>query len=1595
MSEESQQLVASDGGIQTVVPQSTAVSPQIVYLDFDGAETSYNGELLTINDVVVEDSGFDSESITLIVTALNDHFGDVVVFTAELPQTDEYSTIYVGVTSAFEEYGDFLGIAETLDAGNQNHNDNAFVLLNSTASTELVTSVIAHETEHIVGELTHGSGALNAYAEENISIAYINEDYHNLLYDHIANHARLDMELYNYVTQSYYSLIFSNIIVSISWCSECASYPVKIINASSVLISGGRTVNGTNIFNGSRMFVSHGGVATSIRISNGAVADVYAGGTMVNVSVYQGGRLTVHNDAKLSGFMDLNGAVSIANGAIVDFSINLLTDSSQYLINGMEYLNSAENFTCTVKVDQQPGDYYIAHDATFSKTVTLKNTSGTIIGELSINDSIQSDDKKYSLHYLNGGSDLTLSVEANLNYPVKLYDDNNLTSAASSMANVVLKKNADNRMEVSSGGIVINTTVNAETKVEVSSGGVVSSAIINSGGTLNVNDGILKGNIRLGGQLVVIGDSAATDAKIIFDLTQRSPNDGVMVVNLDGIKDATYTISVSSDMKEGKYRLATGVGVIQDLPDKIAFTVDGTMPQGGYEGQYTFNWKSKLETEYNYQYLTHGGYTGINYNGYNYVLSVDSRELCLNVKKNAETMICYLDEDDEKLATSLIEIINTMCDSFVHQVTNNDRCIVVHADSYKNKDYYYTIIGSGTPSAYMQNELTSNKVSSIDQIINMATSSCKSENYSLFVSDHGDGINGLCNDASSSINEKIKITDFASTLTKFNLSSVCFEACLMSSVEVMTVLSKYTTLEYAIASAEVVGNSAYTLLFSDFASGMKNKEQIYFQAMQTNETVSKIQLNKINQLNEHLNQIGKLILEEVDVDDNITWKLIENIIDMSYTYGNWQITKINRFSKNSKGEDLYGSTDLGDFLRNLGIVFNENSRIKNAIDEALKDIRINDNDHVVCQLKTKGEYNQTSGLSVFIPKDNGQELQMIKQIMPANWYHFMERIVEKIDLADAKINTNSDHLNSTIQDENGNMCLGTFSGDGTVFSNLSVGNSGKDFSFAMDNAGEQTDKIILDVQEGADTVSWSLHDADGNKIREGQDSEIGLSGLNIGTYVLNIMADEPSIIDMTFSADWSSAQDYLDDLSPNDTTDTAFEIDGMSMTGLLVSSTEKDWYSWGKGRYPNIITVSSNNATGLLKVSVYDDTGNLVSILNQDSNGNYVFSTSTEGYICVESHDGEKVCYNILSEFDRSIIKNTVTLLGDSSMLNWWNVDTSGLYQIEISMDNFETVVSLDVSGDGLNLLNLPSNSYQWRIGIDELEEWLEGNDITAETYQEAQVLAAEEDGKADAFFVKPLGTWDSTFRARHMGIQGEWDGTGEKVVFGGENRFGDILTGSDDASILLLTDDANGDALFVDDIYSAFPEGLDAQARIAKINEIRAGTGNDLIDLTSQRFEYVGDGVTVKGGLGDDVVWANKGDNWLFGDAGNDRIVGAGGNDVIVGGSGDDSLHGGGGEDIFAFGGNWGNDAVEQLSDGKITLWFDEGSSANWDAANLTYSDGANSVQVSGVTAENVTLKFGEDGSEQYAKLLESGAFDEFSSERIFENKNTRGMLA
>ena len=349
-------------------------------------------------------------------------------------------------------------------------------------------------------------------------------------------------------------------------------------------------------------------------------------------------------------------------------------------------------------------------------------------------------------------------------------------------------------------------------------------------------------------------------------------------------------------------------------------------------------------------------------------------------------------------------------------------------------------------------------------------------------------------------------------------------------------------------------------------------------------------------------------------------------------------------------------------------------------------------------------------------------------------------------------------------------------------------------------------------------------------------------------------------------------------------------------------------------------------------------------------------------------------------------VNNLITITPHNSQisaysLSWAKTSDDASCIVEISLNAFQQVLQLKTSAPQIDFLNLSEKNYQWIVKFDGEKQAVSGNIASQKRDDTPQKIVAVADGNMDVFFANANGVWENGYAAQHQG-SGSWQGTRESIVLSGKNKIADVFTGSSDANVLVLTDDANGDALFIDDIYTQF--GSDA-SRLAQINEIRAGAGNDIVDLTSQQFAYIGSGATIYGGAGDDVIWANSGNNTLFGDAGNDRLVGANGNDIIIGGAGNDSMHGGGGNDTFCFGANFGNDTVEQLSGGSVTLYFETGSDANWNQDTLTYTDGANSVKVSGVT--DVTLVFGGTSPVE-------GVFLDAASEKIFEDKN-KGMIA
>ncbi|MBO4511583.1 MAG: C10 family peptidase [Victivallales bacterium] len=282
-------------------------------------------------------------------------------------------------------------------------------------------------------------------------------------------------------------------------------------------------------------------------------------------------------------------------------------------------------------------------------------------------------------------------------------------------------------------------------------------------------------------------------------------------------------------------------------------------------------------------------------------------------------------------------------------------------------------------------------------------------------------------------------------------------------------------------------------------------------------------------------------------------------------------------------------------------------------------------------------------------------------------------------------------------------------------------------------------------------------------------------------------------------------------------------------------------------------------------------------------------------------------------------------------------------------------------------------------------------------------------DGVADVFLARSSGElWSNDYLAVNKGYidlndvkSGILGDTPEKKSIADRNKICDVFTGSGDASVLLLTDDAwlgepsgaRGDALFLDDIFSASGYDTNEKARLCHIDEIYAGAGDDVIDMTSDRYVYTGSGMTIHGGDGDDVIWSNQGANILFGDAGDDRLTGSRfSNEIFIGGTGDDTLNGFSGDNVFCFGEDWGNDTVQyNASEGSGTLVFVEGlADYTWDDANRTFTCGDNSVIVNQQypTLENLTIYVGEN------RIFGTGIIDYADYSDYCENQDSSSTL-
>jgi len=183
--------------------------------------------------------------------------------------------------------------------------------------------------------------------------------------------------------------------------------------------------------------------------------------------------------------------------------------------------------------------------------------------------------------------------------------------------------------------------------------------------------------------------------------------------------------------------------------------------------------------------------------------------------------------------------------------------------------------------------------------------------------------------------------------------------------------------------------------------------------------------------------------------------------------------------------------------------------------------------------------------------------------------------------------------------------------------------------------------------------------------------------------------------------------------------------------------------------------------------------------------------------------------------------------------------------------------------------------------------------------------------------------TWDNGYAAQNVS-NGSSIGTNEKITLNGLSRFSDVIDGGADIDTLNLT--TGDDAFFIDDVYSdihsslapsltSTTQGIDSTARIVNLEVINAGSGNDIVDLTSTNF-ILANAIEINGEAGNDILWGSNGD---------DTVNGGDGNDVLFGGTGSDTLTGGIGFDAFQFTATAANDIITDfsLTDDSIQLYY------------------------------------------------------------------------
>ena len=1518
----------------------SAPAAQYVYLDFDGEElVRYgNSDLGLAFDLSVNAPAFSEEQRAAIVSELTRQYNKYnIAFTLERPDEDvAYSTLYFGLSSAFAEYGDFFGIAETHDGNNQIKNDNAFILVDESYSQGQIVSVAAHMLDHLLGLsylFVDGAPEIRQYADNQTLLSYssdwIQEDPYN-------KYCPVDPK------------------TGERCITGCAN------NAASQIIY---------------YWLEKGMLDLTLSLEDNDAYKCTTGITIDSSDAPASGHLSfAETNRLLSDFqldnIDCVAALCFAAGVIQraqysSTSTGAFWNKSLFLRAGFDPASVTDKYM-TIANWPECSDSYGGPDVRLSDDDFMVNEilQGRPVGISlqSIAHALVVDgyDSSRNMFHLNFGWGEDKNRWCTLEELIELQIDEAVCGIAPvvspdlTVGNLSFgKDNAGRDRDVTLSFTVSNegTEVSKETFAYVYSGDV------------------LLGNCGLD----YISPGYSRECACTIDAALLPVGENVLTVKVGTQKGDDSVSEESVLLEKTKWTYMMYFAADNDLDDAALYDLISI------------------------QRTDIGELIDV------YVL-VDRPEIPWDMEEGAIPTVNGIYEWDSRWT-----------DTRVGKITYDPGLtLAVDWESW--------------------GELDTGSVETLERFVNWVHAVSPAENYALIPWDHGEEFATFCYDFTTDpeLNAFLTVSD-VSKVVKENgdIPLVIFNSCMIASDIAATQMAGSTDVMVAPQSPSMSNGSTYAY-------------QSFFSTITADMTAQEIAETLVRNVRAAEDMPYPSMLTAIDVTDARLGDSLEALAQAVSAVGNPEDRNvlINAMQTAPQHRCLYQGgimwqSDLYDMILQVK-ADPAYAGTSEGFRTALADVETALDAVVLDYRSAPGDSGNGIGFAnTIIFSQNKLDLgytadkvdKMVQDYL-STWYGSNPKWAELLhELSKMYLDRNAGSVVRTaVFDEVDNSelvegkvvsvkQLGCFSGQGEIVDGVTL-DGDVFFGFTVTAADKSEGGLRVANDAGA-SVSVSLLAGDGSILATGDDG-VTFGKLEPGDYFILLDSETKCDIALSFEADWMTGADRFDyagsgsnekHANGNGTPATASKLSAGYYSGLLTSMGDSDFYQFIDTGTDQVRIAVESPGGKCLHVNSYT-LYNMPGGGSKYKEGVYTLTMSVGDRLWVEGDanlDKDQVnAYSITVipyEETPVVLSN---LNGTKDGASWEASEVDHRFLVEYSMDDFEHVLSMQTSGWKLDTLDMPEGTYQWRVKAladmpedpeeepGEDGEWFAGNEfISDNTPGMPKIMRSNADGNSDMFFAAPAGVWESGYVAQHVGSIGDWGGTGEKVSADGKGRIQNLFFGSADYNTLYLTDSGNGDALFVDDVYTGSPEKIaEETSRLFQISEIYAGAGDDIVDMTSYRFEYTGDRTAIHGGDGNDVIWANSGDNQLFGDAGDDRIVGAGGNDFIVGGIGNDRMHGGGGDDIFTFCENWGADTVEQLADGSVLLWFASGDESNWDAGTLTYKDGNNSVAVSGVTADRITLKFGSDWSVLYAEVELAGGFLEFGSQRIFE-KSDEGVLA